>query len=186
MMNVNCDASWQTWTDMPGPNENKAIGCVNWHEAFAFCIWDGGRLPTESEWEYAAAGGADNRLYPWGSAAPDCTLANFDVSGTGTVYCAPGRRDAAVMTVGSHPAGNGRWGHADLAGNVSEWTLDWYDTYPATASTNYANVTGSDSRVIRGSGCYGDASTLRAAYRDWWGPDYRDFAAGFRCARTAP
>jgi formylglycine-generating enzyme len=61
------DLNFSTWTDSAAANEDKAINCVNWYEAFAFCIWDGGRLPTESEWEYTATGGAENRIYPWGA-----------------------------------------------------------------------------------------------------------------------
>jgi len=70
---LHCDGGHETWRDVAGPGEDRPIGCLNWYEAFAFCIWDGGRLPVEAEWEYAAAGGIENRLYPWGSHEPDCT-----------------------------------------------------------------------------------------------------------------
>ena len=52
---------------------DDAVRCVNWYDAAAFCAWDGGRLPTWSEWEYAYHGGLEYREYPWGSAAADCT-----------------------------------------------------------------------------------------------------------------
>jgi formylglycine-generating enzyme len=137
-------------------------------------------LPTESEWEFAAAGGSENLLYPWGSAAPDCTLANFRTASS--AYCGPGGvRGPAI--VGSYPAGNGKWGHADLAGNLWEWILDYYADYSGSATSNYANLTPSADRVIRGD-CYaGFPMYLPAAARLHY--DIRAGVDGFRCARTA-
>jgi len=68
--NLACRPQYDTWTNTAGSQENLPINCVNWYEAYAFCIWDGGFLPSEAEWEYAAAGGGQQREYPWGSAAP--------------------------------------------------------------------------------------------------------------------
>lgn len=78
-----------TWTDNPGAQENFPMACVEWPTAYAFCLWDGGRLPTEAEWEFAAAGGDQNRLYPWGGTevavdtAPGHCLAQAACSLTG-------------------------------------------------------------------------------------------------------
>jgi sulfatase modifying factor 1 len=180
---LNCYLPYQTWTDTVLTNEIKALSCVSWYEAFAFCIWDGGRLATESEWEYAAAGGTDNRLYPWGAAAPDCAHANYSPVAN-TTWCGPGGVHATA-NVGSYPAGNGRWGHADLAGNVYEWVFDWNATYPTGPNTNYANlVATSGKRGLRGGTSGGGDNPLRAAYRGSWTPDFHFDAYGLRCARN--
>jgi formylglycine-generating enzyme required for sulfatase activity len=67
---------YYTWTPVAATNENLPINCANWYEAYAFCIWDGGFLPSEAEWAYAAAGGSAQLEYPWGVATP----------GTATLY----------------------------------------------------------------------------------------------------
>jgi formylglycine-generating enzyme len=176
---LNCLPTYSTWTDAVGANENKAIDCVNWYEAFAFCIWDGGRLPTEAEWEYAAAGGELNLLYPWGNAAPDCAYANY----YGATYCSPGP-GGSVMPVGSTPNGNGRWGHADLAGNVCEWNLDWYGGYGPDQNINYANTTPGFRRAFRGGVFNGDVGRLRSAFRIGVEPTAHGHDLGLRCARS--
>src|SRR5208337_5658772 len=71
--NASLACTGMTWTSAPGTQETLPINCVNWYAAYAFCIWDGGFLPREAEWEYAAAGGSEQREYPWGSAAPGTT-----------------------------------------------------------------------------------------------------------------
>jgi formylglycine-generating enzyme required for sulfatase activity len=176
---LKCDSSYQTWADEAGNTETYPINCVNWYQAFAFCIWDGGRLPTEAEWEYAAAGGDQNLLYPWGSSpAPACSLANY--------YDCVGH----TTPVGSHVSGKGRWGHLDLAGNVYEWVFDWYlsNWYSslAAAGTDVANTTPSSARVLRGGGWGGlnTADYLRAAARSFPIPTYRVNHVGFRCAHS--
>src|SRR5690606_4119185 len=100
---IDCSVGYGTWTDSAGADEEKAMNCLSWYQTFAFCAWDGGHLPTEAEWEYAAAGGSYNRLYPWGSAEPNCSLANMSTC------------DLEVELVGNAALGNARWGHADFA-----------------------------------------------------------------------
>jgi sulfatase modifying factor 1 len=174
--NLRCDASAQTWT---AGNDSYPINCVNWYEAFAFCIWDVGRLPTEAEWESAAAGGDANRLYPWGAEDPGSARANY----SGSAY-------SPFIAVGSYPAGKARWGHADLAGSVSEWVLDWYqsDWYSrgGNVCNNCANLAaGLSTRVIRSGGWHDPSIFLRAAFRFGdYDPTVRNYSVGFRCART--
>jgi formylglycine-generating enzyme required for sulfatase activity len=169
-----CSAQ-ETWTSSPGANESKPINCVTWYEAMAFCIWDGARLPTEAEWEYAAAGGDENRLFPWGSTPPTCNLSNHAPCG--------GQVDA----VGAHGDGRARWGQLDLAGNVREWLFDymdarWYGT-PEASGTDVANTIAAAYRVGRGGLFTYQPAALRAADRAFHAPDYRNAGVGFRCAR---
>jgi formylglycine-generating enzyme required for sulfatase activity len=173
--NLKCSAPYQTWSDTEGVNDASAITCVTWFEAFAFCAWDGGHLPTEAEWEYAAAGGAQNRLYPWGADAPTSArvlLGAFE-----------------LQPVGSKPLGAGYFGHLDLAGLSSELVFDWYfeTSYgtPASPSTCHdcANTTSSGLRSTRG-GSWGLGSfEIRAAQRFYAGATQRSYDTGFRCAR---
>ncbi len=83
-LNLACDASEYTWTPSPGANERHPVNCVTWYEAYAFCAWDGGFLPSEAEWNYASAGGSEQRVYPWSSPPTstdiDCSYANFSVT----------------------------------------------------------------------------------------------------------
>jgi len=148
------------------------INCVSWPLAFLFCTEVGGRLPTEAEWEFAAAGGDENRSYPWGNETPDATHASFFPSELGAT--------------GQHPAGRGRYGHEDLAGSVWEWTLDWLDTNwyadGGATCTDCARVSSGTHRALRG-GAYGyDPITLRAAARSGDLPASRQAYIGFRCA----
>jgi formylglycine-generating enzyme len=182
---VKCLSIHRTWTDVPGVNENKPMTCVTWYEAMAFCIWDGGYLPTELEWNYAASGGNEQRAYPWSNPGStttiDCTYANHQPG----MYCA-NDPTGGTNRVGSESAkGDGRWGHADLAGNAWEWTLDWYaSTFPLPCN-DCANLTTSSYRVIRGGGFASGVSYLRTAFRDYYAPTDRFTGLfGLRCARA--
>ncbi len=173
-----------TWTSAPGSQETLPIDCVNWYEAYAFCIWDGGFLPSEAEWEYAAAGGPQQREYPWGTADP----------GTANLYaiygCLYNPSDAGLCPAGSDIApvgtpalGAGLWGQLDLAGNLYQWNLDWSGAY-ATPCTDCARLTPGSFRVLRGGYFAFDATGLYPPLRHSYPPTDRANFHGFRCART--
>jgi formylglycine-generating enzyme len=183
---VKCDATYQTWTDTAGANEALPINCITWYEAMAFCIWDGGYLPTEAEWNYAAAGGNEQRAYPWSSPASstaiDCSYANYDVNVPSGTYCVNGTA-GGVNRVGSEsPKGDGKWGQADLSGNVWEWTFDWYQSPYVNPCNDCTNLTPTSNRVFHG-GSFGDGSiVLREANRSPAPPTHRGGYDGARCA----
>jgi sulfatase modifying factor 1 len=167
----------ETWTDGAADHEDLPLNCVTWFEAFAFCAWDGGFLPTEAEWNFAAAGGAEQRVYPWSSPPTSATIDDGDA-----VYCGGA---CALEPVGSRsPAGDGRWGQADLAGSVWEWNLDWMADY-AEPCVDCAVVSGGDYRIARGGGFKSMPAELRTALRSWGTPAERDSFFGARCARAA-
>jgi formylglycine-generating enzyme required for sulfatase activity len=169
---LSCSPTWQTWTPRIGANETKPINCVSWYDAYAFCIWDGGVLPSEAEWELAASGG-EERVFPWGNDDPGTTRACYVPSCSGL-----------ASAVGAFPTGDGRWGHADLAGNVFEWVLDFAADYPSGSCNDCAFLSSGSHRRLRGGHFRLEASFLRAAYRSGLQPWSAGRYVGVRCART--
>jgi len=176
---LHCAAGHESWRDAPGPDDARPIGCINWYEAFAFCIWDGGRLPVESEWEYAAAGGTENRLYPWGSQRADCNRVRpFDGCSEPADILAP---------VGLRRGGEGLWGHEDFAGGAMEWVLDYYENYLVDLPGLHARLdppyTTLAKRALRGLSFWGGGGDMRVADRGNALPSSRYQRFGVRCAR---
>ena len=186
-----------TWNDIPGDREaeTRPMNCITWYEAMAFCVWDGGYLPTEAEWNYAATGGDQQRAYPWssppGSLTLDGSYASYNDSTQESVKCIGDHLPDCALTdlvdVGSKPAGDGRWGQSDLTGNVFEWTLDGYvDPYAAGACLDCAQLAppGSSERVIRGGSFRFPLSFLRTSERGHIDPAPPFDDVGVRCARA--
>jgi formylglycine-generating enzyme len=179
-----CDSAAATWTATPGDHEKLPINCVGWAEAYAFCIWDGGFLPSEAELEYAAAGGSEQREYPWGSTEPG-TNNEYAIYGCyypdGSGTC---NGIASIAPVGSAPSGAGLWGQLDLAGNLQQWILDFSSPSYVNPCTDCAFVAKGSGRAMR-DGYYGSAAiTLLVAPRTSFYPTNRFSTFGIRCART--
>lgn len=173
---LQCNQIYATWTSSPGPHEAEPVNCVSWYLAFAFCAWDGGRLPTEAEWNYAAAAGNQQRQYPWGNDAPDDTRAVFG--------CPSNMMKCPIPVVGSKPAGDGLWRQADLSGSMQEWNLDYFGVMPADCDGGCALLADqTKGRVLRGGDFTRPPDSLLTSYRNSSPPEVGQDYIGFRCAR---
>jgi formylglycine-generating enzyme required for sulfatase activity len=178
-------ALW-TWSAVVGPQENLPINCVTWEEAYAFCIWDGGFLPSSAEWQYAAAGGAEQRIYPWGKTDPGTAsqYAIYDCD-----YASPAGQTCSTTAifapVGTPALGAGRWGQLDLSGNVFEWMLDREAPFVEPCDDCASLTPAGQPRVIRGSDANSSAVFMTVPYpfNVGFGLPVRGAGIGFRCAR---
>lgn len=172
------------WSEVTkhSPTDQHPMIYVGWHDAMAYSIWAGKRLPTEAEWEYAARGGLVGKVYPWGNTI-DSNKANY------------GENVGKTTPVGRYGA-NG-YGLYDMGGNVWEWCLDEYDknfyansprANPIAGATSIKQIlnkyTRVKSNILRGGSWDHTAYYVRIAYRGYQAPAVTSNNLGFRCART--
>jgi len=189
--------------------DREPVIYVSWTDAARYCNWlskqhnltpvydekkwtlnlqaDGFRLPTEAEWEYAASGRGENRLYPWGNQPPEPALGNFQLDKSLSI--SPKRTsstEGGVSIVGDYPQGASRDGLMDMAGNVAEWCSDYYNLYTNAEQTNPCDQQMSHHRVIRG-GSWGYYNwSQRCKDREFNNAGYPGYIyLGFRVAISA-
>ncbi len=146
---------------------------VSWYEADAYARWAGRRLPTETEWEYAARG-PESRRFPWGNESPEPGRGNFD-----NLFGGPSR-------AGAYPAGASPFGALEMAGNVWEWTATPFDAYPGFEAFPYPEYSelwfDGDHRVARGASWATRSPVVRSSFRNFFRRNFRIGFVGFRLA----
>ena len=174
-------ANWKTYF-YGSERSNYPVVAVTWRDAKEYCKWEGKRLPTEAEWEYAARAGRVGGVYPWAGFSPRNPqgkfLANFN----------PGRQGQAAdgyaftAPVGSYPPN--KWGLHDVAGNVAEWVEDAYTPSFSPLSGLDPVYTDPDEnrRVVRGGSWASSAFQIGVGVRNFQAKDEASPRIGFRCA----
>jgi formylglycine-generating enzyme required for sulfatase activity len=148
-----------------GTDDSLPVVSVNWHDAVAYCVWAGMRLPTEAEWEYAARAGS--RAARYGNLDDIAWYSKNSEGGTKPV----GQKQPNAF------------GLFDMLGNVWEWTADWYGEkyYQPGESEDPPGPPEGTLRVLRGGSWSGNPRYVRVSFRNWLEPEDRSFGLGFRC-----
>jgi formylglycine-generating enzyme len=168
-------ADWANWDrdskNFPAGRETHPVVLTSWIDASAYCEWAGTRLATEAEWEKAARGNLDGKLFPWGDEEISHERANYD-------------NQDGTTPVGVYPP-NG-YGLYDMVGNAWEWVADYYDPkyYSRSPMRDPRGPEQGSSRVLRGGSWLLFARYCRVSYRFRNSPNFHASLIGFRVARS--
>lgn len=174
------DGTWRQrrfdrWLPLAG---DEPVIHVSWEQARAYCRHAGRRLPTETEWEFAATWDpvpGRKRVFPWGDSPWDARRANLD--------------NATLASVQAYPAGDSALGVRQMIGNVWEWTASDFLPYPGFLRDPYKEYSEpwfGNHKVLRGGSFTTSPRIARSTYRNFFAPGRSDVFAGFRTCALEP